>query len=131
MGEVVEEDADFPSLFGQFYPFVATEDNPLRRQLQNYIDYSVAADKIMEEESNEKWEAYMEANEKQFMNLIEAEDWYLVYSDRIELVLIPNFCQNNGIVWRWNFFPENEDALSAAHLDFANFSASLLQTRLF
>ena len=85
----------------------------------------------MQEESNEKWNAFTEENEIQFIDLIESEDWYLKYDDRIELILIPIFCQDSGIIWRWSFPPDSEDALFTAQAHFANFAASLLQLPLF
>ena len=117
-------------MFAKFYP-VAAADSPLRREIQRYIEFLVTADKVAQEDTSEKWDAFMEEKALRFIDLIETEGWYLKRGSRIELILIPNFCQNNGIVWSWNFSPDSEDALHAAQAHFANFAASLLQLRLF
>jgi hypothetical protein len=101
MGEVVETDYDFPNSFGTFQPKDLGHD-PLCQHLQNYIAYSIAADILMESGKEDGWQKFMEENEAQFLDLIETEDWRLD-GDQTVSILIPNFCQNNEIVWRWNF----------------------------
>ena len=108
LGEVVEEDADFPNLFGTFCPGAATPNSSLNTKLQRYIAYSVAADELMNEGTEAEWVAFAAEHEPQFIDLIETDDWHLVYADQIEPILIPNFCRDNGIVWRWNVHPHNE-----------------------
>ncbi|MFK7904195.1 MAG: hypothetical protein AB8B69_03675 [Chitinophagales bacterium] len=102
MGTVVEDDFDFPNLFG-FYElsrtFQSIETNDF---LINYINYSIAADKLMYENEDE-WLKFIEQEEKSFNDLIESEDWKLAHEEgEIHKILIPNFCDKNKIVWRWN-----------------------------
>jgi len=50
----------------------------------------------------DEWNKFTEENETQFLDLIESENWYLRDGDHMNPILIPNFCQNDEIVWRWN-----------------------------
>ena len=61
----------------------------------------------MQEGKEEEWDScwFAAENEPQFLDLIETDDWHLQGEGSLELILIPNFCQDNGIVWRWNVSP--------------------------
>ena len=105
LGEVVEEDSDFPNLFGTFHLTMSDDQSPVRDHIQHYIAYSVAADKLMQEGKEKEWDRFAAENEPQFLDLIETDDWQLRSEEGIEPILIPNFGQNNAVVWRWNVSP--------------------------
>ena len=107
LGEVVRTDADFPSLWGTFQakPLGPGE---LCRHLQNYIHFCIAADALIQSGKEDEWEQFIQENEAPFLDLIETNDWHLrdgnqVDGNQITPILVPNFCQNNELVWRWNF----------------------------
>ncbi len=107
LGEVVRTEADFPSLFGTFHAKTLGA-GELCRHLQDYITYCMAADTLIQSGQEDEWERFIQENEAQFLDLIETEDWHLLEDDPTEgnnltAILVPNFCQNNEIVWRWNF----------------------------
>ncbi len=102
LGEVGEEDSDFPNLFGSFHPIAFDNQTLLSDHLQRYIAYSIAADGLMQEGNEDEWDKFAAENEAQFLDLIETDDWHLSDEGRIVGILIPNFCQNSKIVWRWN-----------------------------
>lgn len=102
IGEVTQENEDFPNLFGTFRPTAGNEQYPAYDKVQWYISYSVAADQLMQEGKEEEWDRFATENEPQFLDLIETDDWHLVDEDGVEPILVPIFCQNSGIVWRWN-----------------------------
>ena len=108
LGGVVEEDSDFPNLFGTFQPIASDDQSSVLDHLQRYIAYSVAADQLMQEGKEEEWDRFAAENEPQFLDLIETDDWHLRDGDGIEPILVPNFCQNNAIVWRWNVSPGSD-----------------------
>ncbi len=106
IGRVIQEDKDFPNLFGTFLPIVENDQPPLPDMIQQYIAYSIAADQLMQEGKQEEWGKFAGDNEPRFLDLIESDDWHLMDGGTVEPILIPNFCQNNGIVWRWKISPE-------------------------
>ena len=109
LGEVVEEDADFPNVFGIFRPTANDDQKAIRDYLQKYITYSVAADQLMQEGKEEEWDRFAAENEPQFLDLIVTDDWQLRNEEGIEPILIPLFRQNNAVVWRWNLDPSKEE----------------------
>lgn len=109
IGDIIQEDADFPSMFGTFRPAAESHGDAIRGRMQQYIDYSVAADQLLQEGKEEEWERFCSENEPQFLDLIETDDWHLSEEGTVEPILIPNFCQNDGIVWRWNVNPGSAD----------------------
>jgi hypothetical protein len=101
IGKVIEDDADFPTVFGAFRPAEVANDSPLGRKIQRYIEYSITADKLMEEDE-EKWDEFAAQNEPLYLDLIETDDWHLKYESQTDLIMIPIFGQDNSIRWRWN-----------------------------
>ena len=102
IGSVTQEDEDFPNLFGTFRPIAGNEQNPVYDQIQRYIAYSVAADQLMQEGREEEWDRFAAEKEPQFLDLIETDDWCLKDDEDVMPILVPRFCQDDGIVWRWN-----------------------------
>lgn len=103
LGEVTEEDGDFPSVFGRFTPVDRGDHPDVRRRVHEYAVYSIEADRLAQDEDDpEAYDRFAEEHEPEFMDLIESEDWFLVNEagDRIP-ILIPVFSVDNGIVWRW------------------------------
>ena len=100
VGTVSHEDENFPNLFGRYDILPSFEQQG--GLVNEFIKYSVEASMLMEEDQN-KWQEFMEAEEPKFIELIESDRWILVdESGEIHNILIPNFCSNNEIVWRWN-----------------------------
>ena len=109
LGEVTEEYSDFPNSWGAFRANGAIEDSGVDRKIQDYIVYSIAADRLMQSGAEAEWERLVAANESRFLNLIESNLWYLLEGEKREAIMIPNFCQDDQIVWRWNFVPGEQD----------------------
>ncbi len=107
IGDVIEEDGDFPNVFGTFRPAAESHGDDTRDRIQQYIAYSIAADQLLQGGKEEEWEKFCSEHEPQFLDLIETDDWHLLKGDTIEPILIPNFCQDDGIVWRWNVSPQS------------------------
>ena len=101
LGEVTEEDDDFPTMFGTLRPVEFANDSPLGRKLQRYINYSIAADKLMADDE-EEWDKFAAQNEPLYLDLIESDDWYLQYEGQTNLIMIPTFGLESSIRWRWN-----------------------------
>jgi hypothetical protein len=101
LGDVTEEDADFPNLSGTFQPSDASDHPEIRRRVGEYVEYSIAADRLIDEPDG--YDTFVEEHEDQFLDLIESEDWWLE-DERGERssILVPNFCRDSGLVWRWN-----------------------------
>lgn len=102
VGEVTEEDADFPNLFGRFVP-TGSGSGAAWDRLQEYVRNSVAAD-LLGDESAEAQSDFVVEYESRFLDLIESDDWYLLdEGGRTFPVLLPTFLREGGMVWRWNF----------------------------
>ena len=101
LGEIIELDRDFPNLWGRYQLYSFDETSELIRRIQAYIEYSIEADRIAQEDE-ETWLEFTSKGDSQFQKLIDSADWFLVDGEgnRHE-ILIPNFCQDNGVVWRW------------------------------
>jgi len=99
LGSITRKGSDFPSLFGQYslLPFLKLEPSLLNQ----YITYSIQANQMMENQS--KWIEFIEKEEHKYAELIDSEDWKLIDKDgKSHKTLIPIFCENNEIIWRWN-----------------------------
>ena len=105
IGNITHEDGDFPKNFGTFHPVAGNNQSPVSEKIRQYIAYSVAADRIMQEGREAEWERFVIENESPFLDLIETDAWRLLDEEGIELILIPSFCVDDGIVWRWNVYP--------------------------
>ena len=71
--------------------------------ISKYIQYSVKASIFMKEDEK-KWQDLMEEEESKFIELFDSENWTLIdQNGKTHKILIPNFCDKNEIVWRWNF----------------------------
>ncbi len=90
IGKVTLVEQDFPNLFGVYELHQLAEENPIAE----YINYSVKANKLMNEDEA-KWIEFAEKEELKFIDLIESDDWKLV--DEIgntHKIMIPNFGDN-------------------------------------
>jgi hypothetical protein len=101
LGEVIQENADFPSLFGRW----SQPANPIGKHLMEYIVYSREQDRIgMSSGFGSDWERFVEEHEKPFFDLIESDAWSLEdESGSRERICVPIFTDDGGVVWRWNF----------------------------
>lgn len=99
LGTIRHSETDFPNLFGKitFHHQQITS----QKEVLDYITYSVEANKLMNLDE-QKWEAFMLAEEGRFIDLIDSHDWKLVSEDGVaHKIQIPNFCDHNEVVWRW------------------------------
>ena len=114
LGEVTEEDADFPGASGTIRLNEKRDNAPLRNKIQQYIEYSIAESEFVEEkmsaeqQTRHKEHSLRYSNGKIFLDLIESDDWFLVNERERRPILIPVFCDENSIVWRENFFGHEE-----------------------
>ncbi|WP_044213543.1 hypothetical protein [Flammeovirga sp. OC4] len=101
VGIIEQKDADFPNLFGKYKVLPSIEEKQVL--IYKYIQYSVKASNLMEEDEM-KWQDFIKQEESKYIELIESEKWILIdQNGEIHKILIPNFCDKNEIVWRWNF----------------------------
>ncbi|NUQ65920.1 MAG: hypothetical protein HUU20_25945 [Pirellulales bacterium] len=101
LGIVTRKDSDFPNLWGSFTPLLADDHPEIRDRIEHYRQYSVDADRLMETAFSQ-WEASVNENDSEFLDLMECDDWFLVDpSGNKHGILIPIFTQE-GLVWRWN-----------------------------
>ncbi len=69
--------------------------------IYRYIQFSIHADDLLATKT-EEWEQFQEAEEHKYVALIESEDWELLgEDDAMHSILIPRFCANKEMVWRW------------------------------
>lgn len=100
IGTVEQLKADFPNLSGTYELLSSLEMD--EKLIWAYIQYSIEAD-ILFESDEKKWEVFIE-EESNFSELIDSEDWSLKdKSGETHKIMVPNFCDNNEIVWRWDF----------------------------
>ena len=100
LAEIEQASSDFPNLSGRYRlsPFDKKENH----LLTEYINYSIKASILMEEDEKE-WPKLIETEEHQFIELIESEDWKLIDENKVvHPILIPNFCVKSEVVWRWS-----------------------------
>lgn len=104
IGTVHQADADFPNVWGTFSPTPRIDRPEIREHVNHYIAYSREADRLMEEDGSAggRYDAFVTQNERQFLDLIECDDWHLVDpSGKRHPILVPIFGVD-GVVWRWN-----------------------------
>ena len=103
IGEVIVGDSDFPNMSGTFQGQGQTDNEAIHQHINRYIDYCIVADSLIQSGDDLAWEKFVEENEMQFLDLIEADDWTLRDETEVIPILIPVFLQNNEVVWRLNF----------------------------
>jgi hypothetical protein len=92
VGIIENQGSDFPSFSGKFTKNPKLEN----KKISEYISYSTKRD-------DETYDASF-TEEKQFIELINSEGWYLVDENNSKtLILVPVFHRTNGISWRLNF----------------------------
>jgi len=102
LGTIIEDDSDFPNLFGAFKPADKVGRGELWRYLQEYIEQSIIGNGLMEDNKIEEWECFIYKLSEKFPDLIETDDWYLLSDDKREPITVPIFGRDNSINWRWN-----------------------------
>src|SRR5262245_9124716 len=103
IGEVVEQDSDFPNCFGKWSPSTKADQSELRSHIQAYFEYSEHADSLMTPDVTPAWEAYTEEREHEFLDLIESSQWSLRDdSGTKHPLLVPRFCVGRALVWRYD-----------------------------
>ena len=102
VGEVIELYREFPSLWGRYRLYSFNEPNELIKRIQSYVEYSIEADRIAQEDED-TWHEFAGQRESQFQELIDSGDWFLVDEEgNRHNILVPIFCQDNGVIWRWS-----------------------------
>ena len=90
---------DFPNLSGNY--ILAEDIESKNNFLLQYINYSITASKLMEE-NIEEWEEYILQEEAKYIDIIESNEWLLVgQNTEKHQVLVPVFCYDNSLVWRF------------------------------
>lgn len=101
LAEIEQTSSDFPNLSGRYK--LSSFDQKENQLLTEYINYSIKASVLMEEDEKE-WLKLIETEEDQFIDFIESEDWNLIDKNGDKHpILIPIFCANSEIIWRWSF----------------------------
>ncbi len=100
LGTIQHIDSDFPNLSGRVSLINRGSDK--NKLISDYVRYSIEANKLMNSDEK-KWEAFIMVEEEKYTALIESNDWKLISEDgQTHHILVPNFCDNNEIIWRWN-----------------------------
>ena len=99
VAEVEEEGRDFPDCFGRFQlaPDIASV---AEGKIKEYVDYSIATWPLIE--ANRPDEIDFAHEEIRFGQLIDPSEWWLESGDQRVPILIPNFCTDGRINWRFD-----------------------------
>jgi hypothetical protein len=102
IGEVEVTSGEFPTAHGIFQPCEIAETDPLRSHIQNYINFSMQAATIGEEDDyGERWEDFQIAGERDYLDLIDSEAWYLLDASGTKTsITVPVFHGDREISWR-------------------------------
>ncbi|APR83172.1 Hypothetical protein A7982_08521 [Minicystis rosea] len=104
VGAVQETYVDFPGASGTFSPAKGASELSSLERVFLYMAYSREADRLMDmdqETGGDGYDEYMSANEPQFIDLIECDDWCLVdAAGKEHPILVPVFYADGGIGWR-------------------------------
>jgi hypothetical protein len=102
IGKVEVTSGDFPTTNGTFQPCEIPEADPLRSHIQNYINFSIQAATIGEEDDyGKRWEDFQLAGEMRYVDLIDADRWCLISPNGVRTaIMIPVFHSNCEISWR-------------------------------
>lgn len=101
VAEVSLIDSEFMAVFGSCRITVNREASDLQRHIGRFIDFSIESSRLTG--TGDTPGELVSAHEDQFTDLIESEDWFLVGENgKPEAILIPNFVNDNEIVWRWS-----------------------------
>lgn len=102
LGSVTKTDSDFPWFYGTFAP--SFDKNAASESLDHIIDYyrySIAADGLLNNDTQERWLAYVDEHEHRFEDLIESSQWRLQEpKGKTSPILIPIFSSGDEIRWR-------------------------------
>ncbi len=103
---VIERDADFPSVSGDYCLILDNRSSALNQHILNYIAYSIELSRWCEiTTSRQEFTDFCERNESEFIDLIETDNWYFLdeKTAKRQLILVPMFHSDREIGWRWNF----------------------------
>jgi hypothetical protein len=96
VGTITPTDSDFPWAWGTLVrtPVADTE-------LLAYIAYSLEADRLMKEQGDEAWEAFVVANDERFEPYLLGDAWRLVAADGdVWTADVVNFLIDGTVGWR-------------------------------
>jgi hypothetical protein len=102
IGEIVDVRNEFPTTHGAFKPSAISAAEPLRSHIRNYINFSIQASTIGEEDDyGQRWEDFQLTGEQDYLDLINSEAWYLLDAGATKTVItVPVFHPNHEISWR-------------------------------
>jgi hypothetical protein len=102
IGEIVDVRDEFPTAHGSFKPSAISAAEPLRSHIQNYINFSIQAAAIGEEDDyGQRWEDFQFTGEQDYLDLIDSEAWYLLDASGTKTVItVPVFHGDREISWR-------------------------------
>ncbi|MEM6956849.1 MAG: hypothetical protein AAF645_14240 [Myxococcota bacterium] len=95
---IVQDCADFPTLFGTYTLAEGAERTAKGERIHAYIAMSIRVFPLYEEGRDDE-----AANEEEaFMDLIESEQWALIDAEgQRRSILIPVFSPGGRVNWRW------------------------------
>lgn len=100
LGRVRQEDADFPNLWGRIELLPTVSTVPELQHVMDYVAFSVRVQPVHEQDRADEVSS---EEEMTFADLIETEAWALRdESGEVHGILIPLFCPDGEIIWRWN-----------------------------
>jgi uncharacterized RDD family membrane protein YckC len=98
IGEVEQQDFEFPTFFGKFTLAPGVRENPELTRVIAYVDYSVRVWPLMEAD---RFDEIPADDEAELSDVIESNSWWLCPADGVrEPILVPIFCTDGGINWR-------------------------------
>jgi hypothetical protein len=100
LGSVHEDDADFPTFFGNYELSPELANVPQLRHLLDYVAFSIKRWPLIEAD---RLDEAIGREEEQFIDLVESEAWALRdEAGALTPILIPNFGTAGQICWRLN-----------------------------
>jgi hypothetical protein len=96
VGTVTPTDSDFPWAWGTLARAPVSD-----TELLAYIAYSVEADRLMREQGDAAWEAFVVANDDRFEPFLLGDNWRLVAADGDGwTATVVNFYADGTVGWR-------------------------------
>jgi hypothetical protein len=101
LGTVMTTDADFPSISGKIEFDSNFLDNKNRKELFDFIDYSIeSTDRVIGDQK--EYEEFIDKEEFRYQSIIDSLDWRLISKDGVVTkILVPVFFRDNEINFRF------------------------------
>ena len=111
LGEVTQQDSDFPNCFGSWRPYARADNAELRSYIRAYVEFCEHSDSLLtpEHHATPASEAYTLEREPEFEELIESTEWALRGEAGVrDGILVPLFSVGGKLGWRWNCMSREE-----------------------